>query len=72
MKSSGVLDRLEQKWIKKDELVDVGGMDSPVVTINHVRGILELYLGLIIICMFILLCEIIYDKWKRKNVIFVH
>lgn len=65
LKSTGVMQRLENLWVRRDKLVEIYTPKSPQVTMDHIIGILILYLIVILTSLMILLIEIIYFKRKQ-------
>lgn len=69
MKSTGILSRLENKWVERYERPKANLGKVPQVTIEHVWGLLDLY-GVAILLSFIILgVEAIRYKFPRRSTI---
>lgn len=65
MRSTGILQRLEYIWIRREKLVNINLPQSPQVTLDHVKGILVMYSGMILISVLVLGLEIFYFHYTR-------
>lgn len=67
MQSSGILKRLEEKWIPAE--VDDGQINAqgPQVTLDHVRGIITLYLTILLMSVGIFFIEVLAQKFNSSE-----
>lgn len=67
LSTSGVLQRLERKWVLRELPTKVKVQEMPEVSINHVNGIIYLYISMIFVSLFILGVEVfLFNRSKDK------
>ncbi|GJQ82948.1 hypothetical protein Trydic_g5948 [Trypoxylus dichotomus] len=69
LKSTGILRRLENKWVERYEPPSANSGNVPQVTIEHISGLLDLYSVAICGSFIILAIEILRSKFARRNAI---
>ncbi|XP_019865674.1 uncharacterized protein LOC109594867 isoform X2 [Aethina tumida] len=62
MRTVGVLQRLEYKWIKNEQLTEIKTISSPQVTMKHIESVLHMYIIMIALSLVFLACEITHNK----------
>nr|XP_015840733.1 PREDICTED: uncharacterized protein LOC103315225 [Tribolium castaneum] len=65
MRSTGILQRLEYIWIRREKLENINLPQSPQVTLDHVKGILVMYSAMIVMSLLVLTIENFYSRYSR-------
>lgn len=65
LSTSGVLQRLERKWVKRELPTNIQEQKMPEVNIFHVNGIIYIYLFMIFVSLVILGLEVAYFRHKQ-------
>jgi hypothetical protein len=71
MRSTGILQRLEYIWIRREKLVNINLPQSPQVTLDHIGGLLVMYFGLMLISLLVLAFETSYFRYTRPGKLIV-
>lgn len=68
IRSTGILQRLQEKWIHNDVTREEKKVSTFQVTIWHTRSVFVFYGVAIIISLVVLGLEILYNKYVNSNV----
>lgn len=63
IRSRGVMNRLSKEYIQTELLDNYEPIKAPQVSIQHIDGILFIYVVTIFISLLILLAEVLYQKY---------
>ena len=65
MRSTGILQRLEYIWIRREKLININLPQSPQVNLDHIGGILVMYSGMMLISLLVLVFEIYHFRYTH-------